>query len=603
MNVIKQEPSSLEELWIQNNLGVSLSHCDQNILVSQEHGNFDFKNESQAQIAECNGFVEHTECKIEVLEHSLLSNFQGDLSAPNFQRTFRERKYFSCAFCSYRTKFKYNLIRHVNIHGPVPSQVAQFKCTQCPFESDKNSSLQRHLKVHSGIFYKCAHCDFETKHKENLPKHLLRHKDPSECRMYDCDECEYETKDKLGLKRHMLTHRRLEEVEHFKCGLCNFMTKHQLSYNNHLLKIHNKDKIEKFQCPECDFGTYHKISLKNHILTHRKPGEVPMYKCPECPYETKNKQFLPNHMKRHQGTMPCPKCQKQICRRGMTLHLKTHESKEAKKKYQCEHCDYGTLYFGNMSRHKKIMHSNKAEIDYKLCPECPFKTFENARLKRHIKEMHCDDAPQFNCDHCDFTSKFRSCLKRHIDTAHINTDPVTCPVCQKQSANVYTLRIHMKLHKPEGEIKMFQCAECPYKTRHSGAYKDHVRKHETPTKYDCKNCPFKSDDKSLWNNHISRKTDVNIPENTISCKLCCYRTRQNDNLQLHVIRKHERDRRRKKCSHCTLCDFKSSNRKLFANHLKGHKTKYPSKLEEEAFYAFEDADSLEETSSSSKGDV
>lgn len=185
-------------------------------------------------------------------------NFR-DLSSPSFQKTFRERKYFSCAFCSYRTKFKYNLIRHVQIHGPVPSQAAQFKCTQCPFESDKNckhqfiihsnqhifswtfiaflvddlqfvnwkwvnylsscnnnslnrerfilASLQRHLRVHSGIFYKCAHCDFETKHKENLPKHLLRHKDPSECRMYDCDECDYETKDKLGLKRHMLTHR------------------------------------------------------------------------------------------------------------------------------------------------------------------------------------------------------------------------------------------------------------------------------------------------------------------------------------------------------------------------------------------------------------
>lgn len=77
MNVIKQETSGLEELWIQNNLGVSLSQCNQNTLVSQEHENLAVKNESQVEIEDCNGFAQHTECKIEVLDHCLLSNYEG----------------------------------------------------------------------------------------------------------------------------------------------------------------------------------------------------------------------------------------------------------------------------------------------------------------------------------------------------------------------------------------------------------------------------------------------------------------------------------------------------------------------------------------------
>lgn len=372
---------------------------------------------------------------------------------------------YTCPVCPYKTELKSNLGRHAKSHETTLNL------------SDEGTMEKLKAQPSTTDNYKCGYCNFTTKFKQNLSKHVATHR-PSgnKLLLHSCDKCAFETKDKSSFKRHQLTHKKLEEVEHYKCSQCNFVTKHQSSMNSHILCIHNKDLIEKFQCLECDFTTHHKLSLKSHILTHRKPGEVPMYKCPECSYETKNKLFLPNHMKTHLSSVPCPVCQKMISQRGMPVHLKSHQSDDVKKKYKCKHCNYGTQYFGNMSRHLKIMHSNKKDVNYKQCPDCSFKTLENSRLKRHIKEMHSEEAPQFKCEHCEFKSKFNSCLKRHVETAHINTDPVTCPECHKQSANIYTLRIHMKLHKKENEIKIFQCVECSYKTRHSGAYKDHIKR-------------------------------------------------------------------------------------------------------------------------------
>ncbi|XP_066144851.1 zinc finger protein 761-like isoform X2 [Euwallacea fornicatus] len=471
---------------------------------------------------------------------------------------------------SKRTKYKHNLLRHVVIHKMNPESPPSFKCEQCPYETHRIEYLKKHKNVHSDVQYKCGYCNFSTKFKTNLPKHMIRHKPAIEWKMFKCDECEFETKEKSGIKRHKLTHRTLEEVEHFSCTLCSFITKHQISFTNHMLKIHHRDKTEKHHCPECDFFTYHKVSLKNHILTHRKPGEVPMYKCPECEYETKNKQFLPNHMKIHLSNSPCPICNKMISQRGMPMHLKSHESEETKNKYKCKQCDYRTMYFGNMSRHLKIMHSSKKDIDYKRCPQCSFKTFENSRLKRHIKEIHSKEAPQYKCDHCEFTSKFNSCLKRHVETAHINTEPVMCPVCEKQSANIYTLRIHMKLHKTEQEVKMFQCVECPYKTRHSSSFKSHLKRHDSPNKFKCTNCPFRANAKQTLNSHISKFVDSNRSDYKLSCPYCCFRTNQEGSLRIHTTKKHK-DEDNEKFWNCGECEFKTLNNRVFKEHLKGHR--------------------------------
>lgn len=119
-------------------------------------------------------------------------------------------KNFRCTDCSYETKYKGTLTWHMLMHKD-PSQVNMFRCGECSYQFKMKSYLKLHMLIHKDPsqleIFKCNECSFDTKYKNSLPKHMLIHRDPSQVELYLCGECTYQSKMKTNLKRHMLIHK------------------------------------------------------------------------------------------------------------------------------------------------------------------------------------------------------------------------------------------------------------------------------------------------------------------------------------------------------------------------------------------------------------
>ncbi|XP_063927294.1 putative zinc finger protein 66 [Zophobas morio] len=85
-------------------------------------------------------------------------------------------KWFECANCSYRTKARRNLVRHVKVH----SEIKPYQCEYCPYEAKRINELKchincRHLNGKDVKWYKCEQCSYKTKYGSSLYKHNKAH--------------------------------------------------------------------------------------------------------------------------------------------------------------------------------------------------------------------------------------------------------------------------------------------------------------------------------------------------------------------------------------------------------------------------------------------
>jgi len=96
-----------------------------------------------------------------------------DTSAPfpEYKVIYRDKVYFNCEQCDYKTTRKVNLTEHEeSIHKGI-----LHACDQCDFKIGRKDSLKRHIKsVHQGVIYSCELCEFKTAQKGNLNRHMKK---------------------------------------------------------------------------------------------------------------------------------------------------------------------------------------------------------------------------------------------------------------------------------------------------------------------------------------------------------------------------------------------------------------------------------------------
>ncbi|KAK6173864.1 hypothetical protein SNE40_017246 [Patella caerulea] len=195
----------------------------------------------------------------------------------------KDRKIFSCDFCTFMFIKQKHLIAHLKEHH----QDCQYQCGVCGKLFTNKSRWKTHLKLHEpDPQFKCGDCEkaFPFCHMLNAHrKHVHEHVKSHQChfcgkqfstgrvlrdhllihtqeRPHICQFCNKAFTQAFNLKRHMWTH---TGVKPYSCDICLKSFRGSTDLKRHRL-IHNS--LKPHQCELCDLA-FRQLS---HLNTHRK---------------------------------------------------------------------------------------------------------------------------------------------------------------------------------------------------------------------------------------------------------------------------------------------------------------------------------------------
>ncbi|XP_039285714.1 gastrula zinc finger protein XlCGF17.1-like isoform X4 [Nilaparvata lugens] len=166
-------------------------------------------------------------------------------------------KLYSCADCSYETRWISYLKRHMRKHtGEKP-----FSCDLCDYKCAQSSDLKIHVRTHTGETpFSCEFCDYKCARSSNLKLHIRTHTGETP---FSCELCDYKCVRSNTLKNHIRTH---TGETPFSCELCDYKCARSNTLKNHI-RTHTGET--PFSCEYCDYKCARSSNLKRHIRTHR----------------------------------------------------------------------------------------------------------------------------------------------------------------------------------------------------------------------------------------------------------------------------------------------------------------------------------------------
>ena len=226
-------------------------------------------------------------------------------------------------------------------------------------------------------------------------------------RKLNCDECDYKTKSKTHLGLHFS--KRHEGVV-YACNLCTFNTSYIFNLDEHKIGVHSPKSIN---CGKCTYTTSNKRALKKHTINIHAEKKV---KCLKCEFTTGNNTSLKRHMK--------------------GVHSRDNAITNIRDNFQCVECNATFNSMKSLRIHFSITHDRK------------------------IKDLNF---PKFLCNHCELIYSTKGGLQKHVKSKHLGLI-FSCIVCNFKHDDKHTLNIHMKMVHNKGNLTIFQCDDCKFKT-------------------------------------------------------------------------------------------------------------------------------------------
>ncbi|KAF5301087.1 hypothetical protein FQA39_LY10906 [Lamprigera yunnana] len=313
----------------------------------------------------------------------------------------------------------------LKVHSELPSN--GIKCLLCKEWFDLKEEFRKHMDMHAkqqkntitndAKMYKCKNCNFMSAHIESMRKHSKKTKHTInhgnitiprlQVKNFPCKKCDYVTSKKSNLYKHnsrshpksTVTSNDISkpitshEIDVYQLTLedvtrivnnenvddlmtvptlesnneTHFVTLEDLGYLFNPFSKKNKNSIkiteEQFSCPICKAAFKFKYLLKKHL---KQPScDSTQYTCKHCGYADSKKISFDHHMRKH----------------------------TTEKFYQCDECDFTTIYLRSLPRHK-LTHRKEAIVDpidpidaILTCDECSFQTQDGDEMKIHLN-MH-----------------------------------------------------------------------------------------------------------------------------------------------------------------------------------------------------------------------
>ncbi|XP_037514272.1 gastrula zinc finger protein XlCGF57.1 isoform X8 [Rhipicephalus sanguineus] len=222
----------------------------------------------------------------------------------------------SCQQCTYVTRNKAHLSRHLQKHMDKPS----LQCHLCPAAFIRNSKLVAHVRTHTGERpFSCVNCNASFVEKNKLLIHVRLHTGE---RPFSCVHCNAS----FVMKRYLNEHMRIHTGERpFSCVHCNasFVQKNKLVIH---MRLHTGER--PFSCVHCSASFVQKDKLMIHMRIHK--GERP-FSCVHCNASFVQKSHLVSHIRTHTGERPysCVHCNASFSRKHHLMdHITSHHGKK-----------------------------------------------------------------------------------------------------------------------------------------------------------------------------------------------------------------------------------------------------------------------------------
>ena len=203
----------------------------------------------------------------------------------------------------------------------------------------------------------------------------------SQGKLYQCGYCLKNFTRNSSLKRHINIH--TEETpsphvpDHYPIHVY-FVKKGEL-----VCEIRIPTKEKPYQCGFCQRCFTRRDTLLNHMLKQLCKKRSPLYQCKYCQKCCTKKDALVKHLRIHTKEKPyqCEYCQKSFSRNTTLLnHIRARTCRRVKPEYQCEYCQKCFARNSRFKEHMK-MHTKEKPFQCEICMKC-FSV--NRALKAHI---------------------------------------------------------------------------------------------------------------------------------------------------------------------------------------------------------------------------
>ena len=468
-----------------------------------------------------------------------------DYSDPIFAVTMNSH---NCNFCTYKTKKRANLRRHLKIHtgeGPDGDKRKTENCHLCNYKTVRVADLKRHLTTHTGERpFECQLCSKSFKRREELKYHLVttekvqkgdlnRHLNNIHIKIKDVttraikEESDNDKYINMDSVSNTMNNESSDAKEGpFVCTLCPKSFGRKCHRNEHTKAVHFKDITHN--CNFCSYKTSKSHDLKRH-LSRKHTGEKP-FDCKFCSKSFAIHIDLKRHIKHfHSEDSDATTLEEQSAERGETTKSGKFDSKN-------------DLVMSTDNNMDSDSNTERKDITNK-CNLCNYKTSRRHNLKMHILRIHKVEKP-FHCKFCSNSYSIQVDLKAHIKHFHSKVsdgsklkehfapkeetrehlidydDPlmtgkmaISCLNCSKKFRDMSQLREHQRMGlciddskdnitERQRLTKTKSCNLCPFTTIHLSSFKHHLRTHTSERTFSCKTCFEKFDARALLYLHL-----------------------------------------------------------------------------------------------------